>query len=92
VGAPTLEALRAGLDGRWAAELVGDSPAHGRGMESDDLPGPFQLKIFYDSVIPVKILLYFASVGKSFSRTIGSFTVSNALFLVYGRAKSTNIC
>lgn len=75
-----------------AAELVGGSPAYGRGMESNDLPGPFQLKLLYGSVIPVKTLLYFASAGKSFSATVGSFTVSNASFLVCDGAKSTNIC
>ena len=30
-GCPLLEALKARLDGPWAAELVGGSPAHGRG-------------------------------------------------------------
>ena len=31
VDAPSLEVLKARLDGPWAAELLGGSPAHGTG-------------------------------------------------------------
>jgi len=37
----------------WSSEhpgLVEDVPAHGRGLEPDDLQGPFQPKPFYDSM------------------------------------------
>ena len=38
----------------WGIEqpgLVGDVPAHDRGLELDDLSGPFQPKELFDSMI-----------------------------------------
>jgi len=49
VDALSLEVLKARMDGPWAAELVGDNPAHVRGLELGGLQGSFQLKPFQDS-------------------------------------------
>lgn len=43
------------LDGSWAAEVVGGSPAHGRGLGQGGLCGPFQTKPFYDSMKPLRV-------------------------------------
>ena len=57
------EVVDAPLPGRvqgqagWGFEqpsLVGDVPAYSRGLELDDLKGPFQPKTFHDSMIPYK--------------------------------------
>ena len=51
MGAPSPEALRAGLAvGPGQPELWGGSPAHGRGVEQDGTTSPFQPKPFYGSV------------------------------------------
>ena len=48
--APSLEAFKAG----WGFEqpgLEGGVPAYSRGLELDDLKGPFQPTPFYDSMV-----------------------------------------
>ena len=52
VGAPSLEALKARLDGA-VSNLVKSkmSLPIAEGLELDDLKGPFQPKPFYDSLI-----------------------------------------
>ena len=52
VGTPPLEVFKAGLDGAWADWSGGWQPCPRQGgLELDDLWGPFQSKLFYDSMI-----------------------------------------
>jgi len=52
VGTPPLEGFKAGLDGAWADWSGGWQPCPRQGgLELDDLWGPFQSKLFYDSMI-----------------------------------------
>ena len=49
----------------WGFEqpgLVGDVPAYCRGLELDDLKGPFQPRAFYDSIISQVVL--FRELGR----------------------------
>lgn len=52
VNATSLKVLKARLDGLWAAWSTGRLPAHGKGLELDELEGPFKPKSFHNSVIP----------------------------------------
>jgi len=49
VGAPSLEVLKATLDGPWADWSSGGQPAHSRRLELGGLSGAFQPKPFCDS-------------------------------------------
>lgn len=40
-----------GQVGLWAAWSTGRLPAHGKGLELDELEGPFKPKSFHNSVI-----------------------------------------
>lgn len=42
MGAPSLQLLRAGLDGALGSPVWGWQPAHGRGVELRDISVPFQ--------------------------------------------------
>jgi len=51
VGAPSLEVLKATLNGALGSLSWWGQPVRGRGLELSDLEGPFQPKPFFGSVI-----------------------------------------
>jgi len=63
-----------GQDG-WCVvqpRLEGGVPAHSRGLELDDLKGPFQLKPFYDSMIVFSHFHFFTGSTLSIHQVRGT--------------------